>query len=102
MKEDLGQFWEQPDQHNAEAFLDHWTRRAEAPGIRMLQRFANTLRAHRTGLLNDHDYATTTGPVEGINNKSKTLKRQAYGYSDMEFLKLRTLGIHETKCALVA
>jgi len=101
MKEDLGQLWEQPDKLKAEAFVDHWTRRAEASGIRMLKRFANTLRAHRTGLLNDYDYAITTGPVEGINNKIKTLKRQAYGYRDTEFLKLRILGIHETKYALV-
>jgi transposase len=37
----------------------------------------------------------------GINNKIKTLKRQAYGFRDLEFFKLRILGLHETKYALV-
>jgi len=101
MKEDLGQFWEQSDKHKAQVFLDHWIRRAEASGMRMLQQFAKTLRAHRTGLLNYYDYSISTGPVEGINNKIRTLKRQAYGYRDTAFLKLRILGIHETKYALV-
>jgi len=101
MKEDLGQFWEQSDKAKAEVFLDHWIRRAQASGIRMLQQFAKTQRAHRTGLLNYYDYAITTGPVEGINNKIKTLKRQAYGYRDTGFLMLRILGIHETRYVLV-
>jgi len=48
-----------------------------------------------------YDYSISTGPVEGINNKIRTLKRQAYGYRDTAFLKLRILGIHETKYALV-
>ncbi|MBM4083800.1 MAG: transposase, partial [Planctomycetes bacterium] len=29
------------------------------------------------------------------------MKRQAYGFRDMDFFKLKILGIHETKYALV-
>jgi hypothetical protein len=29
------------------------------------------------------------------------MKRQAYGFRDQEFLKLKILGIHQTKYALV-
>ncbi len=29
------------------------------------------------------------------------MKRQAYGFRDMEFFKLKILGLHETKYALV-
>jgi transposase len=43
----------------------------------------------------------STGPLEGTNNKIKTMQRQAYGFRDYEFLKLKILGIHETKYALV-
>jgi len=39
--------------------------------------------------------------LEGTNNKIETVKRQAYGFRHPEFLKLRILGIHETKYALV-
>ena len=38
---------------------------------------------------------------EGKNNKIKTIKRQAYGFRDMEFFKLMLFGIHRTKYALV-
>ena len=46
-------------------------------------------------------YRISTGPLEGTNNKIKTMKRQAYGFRDMEFFKLKILGLHETKYALV-
>ena len=47
------------------------------------------------------DYPISTGPLEGANNKIKTMKRQAYGFRDMEFFKLRITAIHESKHALV-
>ena len=40
-------------------------------------------------------------PLEGMNNKIQTMKRQAYGFRDMEFYKLKICAIHETKYALV-
>ena len=33
--------------------------------------------------------------------KIKTLKRQAYGFKDMEFFKIKIMAIHETRYALV-
>jgi len=50
---------------------------------------ASTFRMHRTGLLNYHRCPISTGPLEGLNNKIKTLQRQAYGYRDQEFFELR-------------
>jgi transposase len=43
----------------------------------------------------------STGPLEGTNNKIKTLQRQAYGYRDQEFFHLKILACHEAKYALV-
>jgi transposase len=97
MKEDLRQFWEQPGKRFATAFLNDWIRRAEASGIRMLQHIAKTLAAHRSGLLAYYDAMITTGPLEGTNNKIKTMKRQAYGFRVHEFFKLKILAIHETR-----
>ena len=101
MKEDLRRFWKQPGKQFATTFLDGWIRRAEASGIRMLQQMAKTLAAHRSGLLAYYDVMITSGPMEGTNNKIKTMKRQAYGFRDLEFFKLKILAIHETKYALV-
>src|SRR3984957_3898869 len=61
---------------------------------------AKTLAAHRSGLLAYHDVMITSGPLEGTNNKIKTMKRQAYGFRDREFFKLKILAINEAKYAL--
>ena len=67
----------------------------------MLIHFAKTLRAHAWGILAYYDYPISTGPLEGTNNKIKTMKRQAYGFRDQEFLKLKIYAIHEARYALV-
>ncbi|MDR1494392.1 MAG: transposase, partial [Planctomycetaceae bacterium] len=38
---------------------------------------------------------------EGLNNKIKTMKRQAYGFRDLEFFKLKILAIHNARYELV-
>lgn len=101
LKEDLAEFWEQDDQEEAEAFLLDWIRRAESTDIHMLRQFARTLRVHAHGLLAYYDYAISTGPLEGTNNKIKTMKRQAYGFRDHHFFILKLYALHESRYALV-
>ena len=55
----------------------------------------------RAGLLAYYDVMISSGPMEGTNNKIKTMKRQAYGFRDMEFFKLKILSLHEAKYTLV-
>lgn len=101
LKEDLRQVWEQSDKATAARVLDDWIGRAEASCIKVLQKFAGTLAMYRTGILAYYDYRISTGPLEGTNNKIKTMQRQAYGFRDQEFFKLKILAIHEAKYALV-
>jgi transposase len=101
LKEDLGEFWEQDGQEEAEAFLMDWIVQAESTDIRMLHQFARTLRIHARGLPAYYDYAISTGPLEGTNNKIKTMKRQAYGYRDHHFFVLKLYALHESRYALV-
>jgi transposase len=101
LKEDLAEVWEQEDEQTAQAFLLDWIAQAESSGIGMLKQFAKTLRLHALGILAWYDYPISTGPLEGTNNKIKTMKRQAYGFRDPEFLKLKIYAIHESKYALV-
>jgi transposase len=101
LKEDLRQFWEQPDKATASWFLRDWIARAEASGITLLKKFAHTLRVYEFGLLAWYDHHISTGPLEGTNNKIKTLQRRAYGYRDQQYFTLRIYGLHETKYALV-
>nr|VFK47731.1 MAG: Transposase [Candidatus Kentron sp. TC]VFK50244.1 MAG: Transposase [Candidatus Kentron sp. TC] len=90
------------DKDSAEFLLSDWIKRAAVLGIGMLERFANTLAAFRSGILAYYDFdRLSTGSLEGTNNKIKTLQKMAYGFRDMEFLKLKIKGLHETKYALV-
>jgi transposase len=101
LKEDLRQIWQQPDKVTARRVLRDWIGRARASGIPLLVQFAATLSEHRRGILAYYDYPISTGPLEGTNTKIQLMKRQAYGFRDHEFFKLKILGIHETKHALV-
>jgi transposase len=101
MKEDLRQVWWQSSKAAARRVLSDWIRRAEASGISMLERFAATLREHYDGILAYYDCPISTGPLEGVNTKIQALKRQAYGYRDPEFFKLKILALHTTRYALV-
>ena len=101
LKELLRWFWEQRSKAAAAVWLDEWCDLARASGIRVLQTFANTLQGHRSGLLSWWDHPISTGPLEGTNNKIKTLQRQAYGYRDREFFELKIMAIHQARYELI-
>ena len=101
MKEDLRQAWDQPDKKTAKEFIADWVYRAASSTIPMLMKMARTIATHYQGILAYYDYPISTGPLEGTNNKIKTMKRQAYGFRDDHFFKLKIMALHETKDALV-
>ncbi len=65
--------------------------------------FAYMIATHFDGITAYAIYGISSGRIEGINNKIKTLRRQGYGYPDDEyfFLKLldmsRAVYIHNLK-----
>jgi transposase len=101
LKEDLRQIWLQPNKSMARLAFRDWLVQARLSGIRMLEQFADTLEEHQNGILNYYDFPISTGPLEGTNTKIQLMKRQAYGYRDHVFFKLKILGAHEMKYALV-
>jgi transposase len=101
LKEDLQLMWQEPTKWHANRFLDDWIADAEASGIRVLKTFARTLARYRTGILAWYDHPISTGPLEGTNNKIKTLKRQAYGFRDQEYFKLKIMAIHHSRFELI-
>ncbi len=101
LKEDLRRLWDEPTKQAASRFLDGWILMAEASGIRVLKSFARTLARYRSGILAWYDHPISTGPLEGTNNKIKTLKRQAYGFRDQEYFKLKIMAIHHSRFELI-
>ena len=100
LKEDLRQIWSQPDKASAALVLAGWIKTASSSGIGPLIKMGRTLAKYRFGILNWYDHPISSGPLEGTNNKIKTLIRQAYGFRDMAFFKLRIMAIHQAKYAL--
>ena len=101
MKEDLRQLWNwEGDKNAAEWHLASWIEIARTSGIGMLEKFANTLEKHFEGILAYFDFdSLSTGPLEGTNNKIKTMQRKAYGFRDMEFFKRKRPAKHTQETA---
>jgi transposase len=92
LKDQLKQIWSCTDPASAKQALDHWCTLAEQSGITPLATFARNLRRHEKGIVNHSVYPLHTGRLEGINNKIKVIKRQAYGFRDDAYFILKIKG----------
>lgn len=100
LKEELRCLWSQPTRAGMRKYLEAWCAQALESGILQMISLAKTLRGHATGILNYFEHRISTGKLEGINNKIKTLKRKAYGYRDETFFTLKLYSLHESKFKL--
>ncbi|ANR72706.1 transposase [Prevotella scopos] len=75
--------------------LDGRIRQAEQNKITQLQKIAITMRTYRKGILAWYDCHLSTGKVEGINNKTKVMKRNTYGFRDERNFTLRLYALHD-------
>jgi len=100
LKEELRQMWSQKSVKDADQYIMSWIVRAEQSGIKMLYCFAKTIRKHYRSILNHYLFPLSTGILEGINNKIKTLSKQAYGFRDKEYFKLKIKALHRAKYQL--
>ena len=55
--------------------------------------FAKLLDSHFEGIIAHASIPVSSGKIEGINNKIKTLRRQAYGYHDDDYFFLKIMDI---------
>ena len=97
LKEQLHQIWSQPMKAMAEKVLDDWIRQAEQSKIIQLQKMAVTVKTYKKGILAWYDCHLSTGKVEGINNKIKVMKRNAYGFRDEKYFTLRLYALHDSR-----
>jgi len=98
MKEELRLIWQQEDKESASTLLSEWVNKAESSGIRILKSFGKTLARLRVAILAYYDFdGLSSAKIEGSNNKIKTIHKVAYGYRDLEFLKLKILSMHENR-----
>ena len=77
--------------------LDDWIKQARESKVPTLVKLSNSIAADRTEILAYYKCRTSNAKVEGINNKIKVLKRNAYGYRDIDYFKLRLFNLHNDK-----
>jgi len=70
----------------ARAALDEWLAWASRSQLKPFVRLARTIRQHKEGILAYIDERLTNGLAEGINNRLRTITRQAYGFHSAEAL----------------
>jgi transposase len=101
MKEQFRLFWQCGSRPEGTKFLCWWIINALESGVEQLAKTARSLLHHAKGLLSYFDHRIDNGKAEGINNKIKVLKRQAYGFRDQEYFKLRLYNLHKKEYQLV-
>jgi len=78
------------------AFI-RWTELAIETGIPELKTMAKTIKKRLNGLIAYWKDGITSAGMEGFNNKIGALNRQAYGYRDLEYFKLKIYDLPKLK-----
>lgn len=84
LKELFNDFWDFKDPEEATAFLAYWCDLVDEAKLKHFKKFANTIKAHWTGILNYINSNISNGILEGINNKIQLAKRRARGYQNTD------------------
>jgi len=88
LKEELRTIYESPlTVEMGRLNLEEWLRRAQE----IYSEATKTIRNHLTGICNYFRNRTTSGVMEGINNRIKLIKRQAYGFRNFGNFRKRLL-----------
>jgi len=71
----------------AKSRLEEWLKKA----AKFYGQAINSIKNHFEGICNYFYDRTTSGRMEGINNKIKVIKRQAYGFTNFDHLRMRLM-----------
>lgn len=100
MKERLRLLFQLPDIKQARIELKAWIQEAQVSGIKILKDAARKLQVWKPFILNWYKHRISTGKLEATNRKIGSLQRNACGYRDEEYLKLRILNVHNQNYSL--
>jgi transposase len=78
-----------------------WIIEAIESQINKMGKLGQTLLDHFEGLVACFKHLVMSAKTERINNKTKTLKRLAYVWRDMEYFKLRLYHLHKQETSLI-
>jgi len=91
LKDLLRPIWGYRSRGWAKRRIAEWCALARTVDYPQVRTFARRLERYGYGILNHCDYPIHTGKLEGINNRIKVIKRQAYGFHDQRYFTLKVL-----------
>ena len=87
------------DAYQAALAFHRWCKLAEETLVPELKTMAKTIRDRLGGIVNYWTFGhISNASMEGFNNKIRWLIRQAYGFRDREYLKLKIYQLPEINC----
>lgn len=88
LKEAFRQIYEtEQTPEEAQPKVQKWIAKAN----QVFQASVQTIKNHMDGICNYFWWRTTSGVMEGINNRIKLIKRQAYGFINFDHLRMRLM-----------
>lgn len=93
LKEEFRWAFKAKNRTAGEKRLLRWEEKAAESGIPELRDVLKTIERRREGIMNFFEYQAANGMAEGFNNVVGTIKKQAYGFHDRDYLKLKILRI---------
>jgi transposase len=90
-KEQMAEFWQQPDAEAGNAFFQQWYRSVTGSRLPRLKKVAKALKARLGGLLTHFKHRITNALTEGFNSKIQALKADARGFRRFQNYRTRIL-----------
>ena len=84
LKELFNDLWDMPDKKSATLFINQWFEEVEQSHIPPFMKFARTVKAHLSGIINFVETHITNAILESVNNKIQMAKRRARGYRNLD------------------
>ncbi|MCX5971450.1 MAG: ISL3 family transposase, partial [Coprothermobacterota bacterium] len=100
LKEELRQWYRSGSWEQARQKIRLWAAKVRQCGLAPFQPLLSTLREWGEEILNYFHCPFTNGPLEGKNNRTKVIKRMAYGYRNPDNLRMRILLTNKTTRAM--
>jgi transposase len=91
LKEAFRDVFRAPTRKSGERRLKDWKAQAIESKVPELAAVVAMLKRRHTGVMNFLEHRVSNGMAEGFNNVVGTLRKQAYGFRDREYLRLKIL-----------
>ena len=93
VKYDLQDMYMESEKSIVEAYFNTIVDRCQTSGNKYLEKFGNLLSRHQDGVVNHGIYPISSGRIEGINQRIKTMRRSSYGLPNDQRFFLRLLDL---------